>query len=253
MTKHFTFPVIALMLTACSSKHYTVQSVDYHRYTIDGKYDKVKDEAAEKFIAPYRHTVDSIMSPVVGRAACYMEADRPESKLSNFLSDILVASGSRFGEAPDLGIYNIGGIRASISEGEITAGNIIDVAPFENKICFLTLTGKDLLELFEQIAVRGGEGVSHAVRAVITKDGHLVSLHINGEPVRPEASYRVTTIDYLAEGNDGMPAFRKGTNRKMLTDKSNNLRYVIIDHLKGLMAQGQEASSEVEGRIVVNE
>lgn len=252
-TSYISLCLFSLAFMACTSHRYSVESMDFQRYTIDAKYDKAKNDAAEAFIAPYKHAVDSIMSPVVGRAAHDMTARRPESLLSNFLTDILVASGSQFGEKPDLGIYNIGGIRASISKGDITVGDIIDVAPFENKICFLTLTGKDLTSLFEQIAARHGEGVSKEVKAVITKDGKLVSLLIKGQPVHPEAKYRIATIDYLSEGNDGMPAFTFGTDRKMLTDKSNNLRFIIIDYFKELSRQGKEAEAKLDGRITVTE
>ena len=93
--------------------------------------------------------------------------------------------------------------------------------------------------------------MSSQVRAVISKDGKLISLLINGEPVRKDASYRIATIDYLAEGNDGMPAFTLGTDRKMLLDKSNNLRYIIISHLQRLMKEGKMAESSLEGRITV--
>ena len=225
--------------------------MDFQRYTIDANYDKSKNDAAEAFIAPYKHAVDSIMSPVVGRAAHDMTARRPESLLSNFLTDILVASGSQFGEKPDLGIYNIGGIRASISKGDITVGDIIDVAPFENKLCFLTLTGKDLTSLFEQIAARHGEGVSKEVKAVITKDGKLVSLLIKGQPVNPEAKYRIATIDYVAQGNDQMTAFKLGTNLVADDDPKNNSRFIIRDYFLRQQAKGQIIDAKVEGRITI--
>ena len=113
------------------------------------------------------------------------------------------------------------------------------------------MKGSWVITLFEQIAARGGEGVSHSVKAVISKDGKLKSLKINGEDVNPDAEYRIATIDYLAEGNDGMPAFTLGTNRKMLTDKSNNLRFIIMDYFRENMKQGRVVDAEIEGRITV--
>ena len=196
-------------------------------------------------------SVDSIMSPVVGRVACDMDADRPESKLSNLLADILIWAGKDFDEKPVFSVYNMGGIRASFEKGDVTIGDVIEVAPFENKICFMTMKGSQIMTLFEQIAARGGEGVSHSVKAVISKDGKLKSLKINGEDVNPDAEYRIATIDYLAEGNDGMPAFTLGTNRKMLTDKSNNLRFIIMDYFRENMKQGRVVDAEIEGRITV--
>ena len=104
-----------------------------------------------------------------------MATGRPESELSNLLADIMVWAGTNFGEQPQLGVYNMGGIRANLPAGKVTKGDILNVAPFENKICFLTLTGGDLLLLFREIAHRGGEGVSHGVELTITKGRGYIS------------------------------------------------------------------------------
>ena len=242
---------IALGFVSCSSHHYSVQSVDYQRVTMDSLFDVVPDAETANFLAPFKAKVDSVMSPVVGRVACDMDADRPESKLSNLLADILIWAGKDFDEKPVFSVYNMGGIRASLSKGDVTIGNVIDVAPFENKLCFMTLKGSQVITLFEQIAYRGGEGVNHNVRAVISKDRKLVSLKINGEDVNPDADYRIATIDYLADGNDGLPILKAGTNRKMLTDKSNNLRFIIMDFFREKMKEGHEVDAEIEGRITV--
>jgi 2',3'-cyclic-nucleotide 2'-phosphodiesterase (5'-nucleotidase family) len=219
--------------------------------TIDSLFDAAPDAEAMAFLAPFKVKVDSLMSPVVGRVACDMISDRPESKLSNLLADILIWAGKDFDEKPVISVYNMGGIRASLSKGDVTIGNVIDVAPFENKLCFMTLKGSQVITLFEQIAYRGGEGVNHNVRAVISKDRKLVSLKINDEEVNPEADYRIATIDYLADGNDGLPILKLGTNRKMLTDKSNNLRFIIMDFFREKMKEGHEVDAEIEGRITV--
>lgn len=243
--------VVVIIIVSCSSHHYSVQSVDYQRVTIDSLFDAAPDAEAMAFLAPFKVKVDSLMSPVVGRVACDMISDRPESKLSNLLADILIWAGKDFDEKPVISVYNMGGIRASLSKGDVTIGNVIDVAPFENKLCFMTLKGSQVITLFEQIAYRGGEGVNHNVRAIIGKDRKLVSLKINGEEVNPEADYRIATIDYLADGNDGLPILKAGTNRKMLTDKSNNLRFIIMDFFREKMKEGHEVDAEIEGRITV--
>ena len=243
--------IIALGFISCSSRHYSVQSVDYQRVTLDSLFDVAPDAETAKFLAPFKASVDSLMSPVVGRVACDMEADRPESKLSNLIADILVWAGKNFEEKPVFSVCNMGGIRASFSKGDVSIGDVIEVAPFENKICFMTMKGSQVVTLFEQIAARGGEGVSHSVKAVISKEGKLKSLKINGENVNPDAEYRIATIDYLAEGNDGMPAFTLGTNRKMHTDKSNNLRFIIMDYFREETKLGHVVDAEIEGRITV--
>ena len=126
----------------------------------------------------------------------------------------------------------MGGIRADLTRGEVTYGDVLSIAPFENKICFVTLTGEQLLELFSQIAATGGEGVSRGTELVITSDGKLVSARLHGQEINPQQKYRVTTINYLLEGNDKMMAFRKGTDIVAPEAASNNTRFLIMNYFK---------------------
>ena len=239
-----------MMLTACSS-HYQLTDVSRTRILIDKTYDAAPDAAAAAFLAPYKEAVDSVMGPVVGEVARDMAAERPESTLSNLLPDIFMHMAQHYNEKPDFSVYNMGGIRAALSKGKVTYGDVLDVAPFENKICFLTLSGDKVLELFSQIAMRGGEGVSKGVQLVITKDGQLLSARVNGKEIDPQTSYRITTIDYLAQGNDGMPAFKSGTDLNSPKDDKNNARYVITDYFREMMKAGKAVDAKVEGRIIV--
>jgi 2',3'-cyclic-nucleotide 2'-phosphodiesterase (5'-nucleotidase family) len=240
-----------LMMVSCATKHYQLINLQRSRIIIDSRYDQQPDEAAAKFLAPYKRVNDSIMGPIMGRVAHNMHPERPESDLTNLLSDILVWAAKDYGEQPVLGVYNRGGIRADLTKGDVTYGDILDVAPFENKICFVTLTGEQLLKLFSQIAKRGGEGVSKGTELVITKDGQLISARLHGKEIDPKAEYRVTTIDYLLEGNDGMPAFAEGTNKVAPTEAKNNTRYLIMNYFKDKHSRGEIVDAQVEGRIKV--
>lgn len=242
---------LMLMASPAFAQKFKVAKVERTRILVDKKWDVQLDAEAAKFIAPYQHKVDSIMGPVVGSVAHDMTRHRPESELSNLLSDILVWGGRQFNEQPVFSVYNMGGIRADFAKGDINVGDVSEVAPFENKICFLTLTGEKVLELFQQIAHRGGEGVSHAVRMVITRDGKLKGVTLNGEPVDPAKSYRIATLDYLAEGNDQLVAFKSGTDMVAPKSKENNVRYIIMDYFREMKAQGKVVESRIEGRCVV--
>ncbi|MBR1687000.1 MAG: 5'-nucleotidase C-terminal domain-containing protein [Prevotella sp.] len=247
-----TLTAVLTATTACTT-HYTVSSVSRSRILVDARYDVQPDAQAAAFLAPYKHVVDSVMGPKVGRTARYLFAQRPEGTLSNLLADILVWAGKDYGEQPVVGVYNMGGVRAGLPEGDITYGDVLDVAPFENKICFLTLSGTDLLELFGQIAATGGEGVSHGVELVISKSGQLLSAKLNGEPIEPTRDYRLTTIDYLLQGNDKMRAFRKGRAINSPQDESNNSRFIIMNYFKAMTAEGKVVDAQIEGRITVKE
>ena len=247
--KHFFVAAMALLMVSCSTP-YRMTGIERSRILIDSRYDRQPDAAAQAFIAPYQHTVDSMMKPVVGKVAKYMAANRPESPLSNLLADILVWGGKEFNEKPDLAVYNMGGIRAALAEGDVTWGNIIDMAPFENKICFLTLSGKKLLELFGQMASRGGEGVSHGVELTIS-ERKLLSARLHGKEIDPQANYRVATLDYLAQGNDGLTVFKEGTNVVSPQEERNNVRFVIMEFFKETNSEGRVVDAKVEGRVVV--
>jgi 2',3'-cyclic-nucleotide 2'-phosphodiesterase (5'-nucleotidase family) len=242
--------IAALVLTACRS-HYELKGVERTRIVIDSRFDRPSDAAAATFLAPYKHEVDSVMGPLMGRVAHNMAAERPESDLSNLLSDILLWAAPQYGEHPVLAIYNMGGIRAELTKGDVTYGDVLDVAPFENKIAFTTLTGEQLLKLFRQIALRGGEGVSRGCQLVITPKGDLLSAKLNGQDIDPQADYRVTTIDYLLGGNDGMKALSEGHDVSAPQESRNNTRFIIMDYFKHKSAQGEVVDAKVEGRIIV--
>lgn len=241
---------LTALIAGCTSA-VRLTGVERTRILVDARYDAAPDKETAAFIAPFKHKVDSIMSPVVGRAACYMSTERPESKLSNLLADILLDAGKDYGEQPVFAVYNMGGIRAALAKGDITYGDVVDVAPFENKICFVTLTGDAVLELFRQIASTGGEGVSRGVALEITADGRLVSARLDGNEIRHDAEYCVATLDYLAQGNDKMTAFKKAKALHQPEGDTNNVRFIIIKDLKEKMNRGIEVCPQTEGRIKI--
>ena len=127
--------VAALVMVSCAPRHYQLTSVERSRIIIDSRYDQQPDAKAAEYLAPFKRVNDSIMGPVMGQVAHNMHPDRPESDLTNLLSDILVWAAKDYGEQPVFGVYNKGGIRADLTKGDVTYGDILDVAPFENKIC----------------------------------------------------------------------------------------------------------------------
>ena len=246
----YALAAMTLLLNVACRSTYHMTGIGRSRILIDNRYDRQPDAQAQAFIAPYKHEVDSIMQPIVGRAAKYMAANRPESELSNLMADILVWGSKPFGESPDMAVYNMGGIRAALAKGDVTWGNIIDMAPFENKICLLTLSGEKLMELFQQIAARGGEGVSRGVELRIA-NRKLLSARLHGKEIDPQGKYRVATLDYLAEGNDGLTAFKDGIDVVSPQEERNNVRFVIMEFFKEAKAEGRVVDAKVEGRVVV--
>ena len=188
------------------------------------------------------------MGDSIGSTARFLEKGRPESILSNILTDILVWGGKFYNETPDFAVYNIGSIRASLKEGKTTRGDIINVAPFDNKICFLTIKGDKVFELFEEIARFKGEGVSHGVELTISIDGRLLSAYLNGKEIDFNREYRIATTDFLAST---LSAFKDATNMISPQGYENIVRLIFMNYWLEQSAQGKAVDGEIEGRIVV--
>ena len=247
-THIFFAAALALALSACRPACYVVR-VEGSRVAIDTAFDARPDAEALALLAPYKHRVDSMMNHVLGTSALDMDVHRPESLLSNLVADILrEAASSTLGHPADMGLVNMGGLRTTLSRGDITMGDAYEILPFENSLCVLTLKGSALRELFENIAYRLGEGVS-GIHLEVSEDRKLLSATIGGRPVDDEKLYTVATVDYLAEGNDGMHALPKAEKR--VCPPGATLRSLFIDYVKRQTAAGKAVTARMEGRIVV--
>ena len=143
-----------------------------------------------------------------------------ESALGDVIADAQLAAtaGGNVGGAV-AALMNAGGIRADLDSGSATYGELFAVQPFGNSLVTMTLTGAQLDAVLEQ-QFTGGNGIlqiSHSLtytrHAVAGPDGRVSNLRINGGPVAPATSYRITVNNFLAEGGDGYTVLAQGTNR----------------------------------------
>lgn len=237
-----------LLFSACHSS-YELVGTEGTRIEINSRYDVNPDPAAAAILAPYKAKVDSIMSPVIGRSDIAMAAGRPESLLSNLVADVLREYADALpGQSVEIAMTNVGGLRSDLPQGEITYGNVYEVLPFQNALCIVTLTGKDVKQLFSEIALVGGEGISNA-QLIISKDKKLVSATVGGKEIKDDALYKVATLDYLAEGNDGMTAFMNAKDK--VCPEGATIRQIFLDYVAAQTKKGKALTSKLDGRITV--
>jgi 5'-nucleotidase len=152
----------------------------------------------------------------------------------------LVADSILWGtKAPENGgaqiaFMNVGGVRASLrlapkyaeGPGQITYAETYDVAPFGNILTTLDLTGAQIKAVLEQQFVTGrpggrnalglgvSEGFTYTWDAAAPEGSKVVagSMKLNDVPLDLAATYRVGTINFLANGGDSFSAFTGGTN-----------------------------------------
>lgn len=240
---------MAVFVAAGCRSHYVLDEIVHSRLVVDNRYDATPDTVAARFLEPYTAKIDSVMSPVVGEVDCNLDMDRPDGALPNLMADIFVEAAADFGELPVLGVYNSGGVRAELLKGRVTYGDLLNMAPFDNTLCFVTLTGAQLMELFGQVAAIGGAGLSQGAELVISPDYRLLSARLHGQPIEAEKVYRVVTTNYLTEGNDGLTAFRRATAVSSPGSEASHTRRIIVDYFKRRYEKGRPVGGRLKGRI----
>jgi 5'-nucleotidase len=117
----------------------------------------------------------------------------------------------------ELAMTNAGGLRSSFSAGNITMADVMMVLPFVNVLSYMNVTGSQILDTLERVFA-GRDKVSG--RPVISKPqwsglevnfdprrpaySRVVSVHIQGNPLRLSKTYRLVTSDFLANGGDAI-------------------------------------------------
>ena len=161
----------------------------------------------------------------------------------------------------DIGVMNVGGLRNDLYAGDIRLGDIYRVFPFENTMAILEMKGSDVEDLIHQMEGKRLEalsGVTATLNIKKEKDAngqeyeisYVTDILINGQPIDPERTYYVASIDYLAEGNDGLLALTKATKN---TNTGILLRDIMVEYVRKMNQEGKKIDSSIDGRITVKE
>lgn len=166
-----------------------------------------------------------------------------ESLLGNLITDAV-----RIYSKADAVFTNPGGLRADIEKGDITAGHIINVVPFNNNVLMMDMTGKDLKDLLEQSAsLNAGMLAQSGIKIVIDPNApigqRIVEAFINSQHVQDNNIYTIASDDFSCKGGDGFTAFLKGSN---VRDTTMIMRDLVIERVRIL----GKIDPQIEGRIV---
>ncbi|MDR1682780.1 MAG: 5'-nucleotidase C-terminal domain-containing protein [Candidatus Symbiothrix sp.] len=240
-------PLLGMLAFACAPHHYVVQSIESSRVTIDSVWDAKANPKLAELVETYKVQIDNEMNKPVGIATQILPTGYPQSRLSNFTADMMFRIAGEIWGNVDFALINMGGLRTSLNQGEITIGELYEIFPFENRLVLLEMPGSAVKELFEFLAFNGGEGLSTNLQLTI-KNRQIQSLEIGGKALDEKQVYRVCTVDYVAEGNDGMIAFRKSIHR---IDSQETLRSMMIHYIQRLTDNNQEVNAELDNRITI--
>lgn len=195
------------------------------------------DKEIENFISPYRDNVNKNLDSVISYAPeTYSKSDGEfNTSIGNLMADAVYNESNpvfnkRTGKNIDFVILNHGGIRAIISQGNITSRTAYEVMPFENSVVVVALKGKQINELFDYLSkAKRAHPVSKQVELLLDKDYNIKKALVNGKPVSEDETYYIATNDYLYNGGDRMTFFHPNDSLYTLDYK---IRNVLIDYFK---------------------
>ena len=188
--------------------------------TADPAVAKLVDEAVTKAAPIAGERIGAITADL--RAA---GAASGESTLGDVIADAQLEATASNGA--QIAITNPGGIRADLTyasspagegDGVVTYGEAFTVQPFANIMQTITLTGANLKNVLEQqwsatttriLQISATLRYTYSASAPI--GSRVSNITVNGTPVDPAATYRVSVNNFLAGGGDGFTEFTRGT------------------------------------------
>lgn len=191
------------------------------------------------YLAPFVKEEAEQMNVVIGQSAMAMNKALPEGLLNNWIAKLMFVEASKL-QKVDIAISNYGGIRRDLHKGDLTIGDIFEIAPFDNSLVVLKLSGKSIVELAHNIAHQGGEAV-YGMRFGI-RDRRAENVKVNGAKVVLSKDYYVVTTDYLSYGNDGLKALAESTQTIAL---KVFMRDAMIQYVKDRTAENKQITSEI--------
>ncbi|TIL21514.1 MAG: LysM peptidoglycan-binding domain-containing protein [Mesorhizobium sp.] len=178
-----------------------------------------------------------------------------ECEMGNLVSDAVLDRVKDQGV--EIVISNGGGLRASIDQGTVTMGEVLNVLPFQNTLATFQISGKDLVAGLEnglsQIEDGAGRfpqvaGLKYSFdKSAAPNAGRVKSVEIMEggawTPINPDKDYLVATNNYVRQGGDGYKVF--ADKAKNAYDYGPGLEQVVADYLSA----HRPYTPKLDGRI----
>ena len=223
-------------------------SFTYRLIPVNNRLDNRVDPTFSSIIDDYAAEVKEKMDVKLGYAPYSINRGTPESALGNLTADGLIWMAKEFHDVTaDVAVYNSGGVRANISKGDVTLGDVYAVYPFDNVLSLITIKGSKLKALLNKVP--GSLYVNAGVK--IVKSGNsITTMTVGGKTINDNQNYTVATIDYISD-NDGYTSIFNGySNRE---DSVEMIRDYFGEYFKYLATKNNgKITASTDGRVTVN-
>ncbi|MGS2738283.1 5'-nucleotidase C-terminal domain-containing protein [Sinomicrobium sp. M5D2P17] len=193
-----------------------------------------EDKTIDEFVKPFRKHIDEDLSaPLAYNPSDLSKTDGElNTAIGNLMADIVMEKSQpvfkkRTGKNIDAVLLNFGGIRATMSKGQVTARTAYEVMPFENAIVVLELTADKIQKLITYLAKAKTAHPVNGLQLTLDKDGKVKKFLIAGKPLDKSRHYYIATSDYLMNGGDNMNFFLDPVNT---TPLDYRIRNAMIDY-----------------------
>ena len=209
-------------------------------------------------LAEYQEPVAELKNLQIGKTLVDLDGERDhvrtrETNLGNLITDGMLAKASIVNAT--IALQNGGCIRAPISAGEISLGQLMEVQPFGNYLIAFDLTGEQIITALEN-GVSQAENIAGRFPQVsglrFTWDpgaepgSRIVSVEVKTpggyKLIEPLAIYRIVTNNFLYNGGDGYTVFQEGIN-------VSYLGFMDYEVLREYIEENTPVNPQIEGRI----
>lgn len=201
------------------------------------------DSSIEAAIAPFRVQMQAELEEVLGQAASEFIKDDPEGALDNLVADaVLFGARRRSRDTVHAVLLNDGGLRVPVAAGAIRVRHAYELLPFENYVVVLELTGQQMARLADEVAATNGEPI--AGWTLVLEGERAASALVGGRPIDPNATYRVATVDYLADGGGTWSVLWE-----VADDAREDLAVLIRDVFAEYVRERKVVRPNLDGRV----
>ena len=201
-----------------------------------GIVDVPDDPEVAAYIESVNEAIEARFGEVVATIPTDLDGEREhvrtrKTNLSAIVCDAITAE-----TGADFTIVNGGGIRASLSAGDVTLGDVNAVLPFTNIVTVCEITGDEVYQALEHgysmLPETNGAFSQTDLQVVYSESKpageRIDEVLLDGEPIDRNAVYTVATNDFMAAGGDGYTMFGR------VLQEGRVLNEVFADYLAEL-------------------
>jgi 5'-nucleotidase / UDP-sugar diphosphatase len=197
------------------------------------------------------------LNTVIGTTSAPLDAVSVRLRASETNAGNLVADAMRADTGAQIAIVNSGGIRSDrVHEaGAITRRQILEMEPFGNVDCVLSVSGKTVLAVLEsgvsKLPAAAGQfpqvsGLTFTVDARASAGRRVSDVKVGGAALDPSHAYTLVVPDFMLEGGDGYTML---AGERVLVGRETGT--VIAVALENYIRAQREIKPAIEGRIRV--